>query len=278
MSVGRSAVLAQLSPVPGDVGANVARLIEIVGGQRGAQLVVFPELFIGGYLLDRVERIALDAAGPELARVREAAATARTAVIVGFAERVRGGIANSAACIDAQGRIAAIYRKVFLFGAEAQAFVRGDRFVVADLDGEHVAPLICFDVEFPEAARAVTRAGARLLVTVSANMEPYYGDHELHSRARALENRLQHLYVNRVGSESGFDFVGGTRSVGPTGAKLLEGGRDEQVLTAELVEVAGFDEHVDYPRFLDALPTVAVELAEPSQSQRQEVDLVAGDG
>jgi predicted amidohydrolase len=38
-----------------------------------------------------------------------------------------------------------------------------------------------------------------MLVTISANMEPFGPDHDTAARARALENGLPHLYVNLVG-------------------------------------------------------------------------------
>lgn len=273
----RTALLAQLEPAPRDIGTNLTRAVKVVSEHPEADLVVFPELFLSGYELEDVGRLALDPAGAELTRLREVAAESATAVVIGFPERVAGGVANSAACIDAEGRLAGLYRKVFLFGQEAKAFVPGERFVVVELDRERVAPLICFDVEFPEAARAVAQAGARLLITIAANMKPYFEDHELHSRARALENRLQHLYVNRVGSESGFDFVGGSRSVGPTGAIVAEAGEGEEVLPAKVVEITGFDNQVDYPRFLGALPTVDVDLAGAQGQKHREADVVAGD-
>ena len=74
-------------------------------------------------------------------------------------------------------------------------------------------------------------------------MAPYYADHILATRARALDNRLPHLYVNRVGLESGHRFVGGSRAVGPDGAVLIEAS-DEHV---ELLVVAvGHPERPDH--------------------------------
>lgn len=250
----RTSLLAQLFPTPRDPAANAARAAEIVLVHQDLDLVVFPELFLSGYALEGIAALATEPSGPELGRVRDAAAQAHTAVLIGFAEPVAGGVSNSAACIDSQGSLVGIYRKLFLFGAEADAFVPGEQILVANLDGEWVAPLICFDVEFPEAARSAAMAGAQLLVTISANMEPYLHDHELHSRARALENRLPHLYANRVGAESGFDFVGGSRSIAPTGEALAEAGAGEELLLAPIAEVAGFDEQVDYLRFVQTIP------------------------
>ena len=120
-----------------------------------------------------------------------------------------------------------------------------------------VAPLVCFDIEFPEPARAVAVAGAELLVTVSANMEPYEGEHELATRARALDNRLPHVYVNAVGELGGNRFVGGSRSVGAGCEVLAQAGAAEELLVAEVGRAAAASD-VDYLRRLPAEVRVVV--------------------
>ncbi|HST43461.1 MAG TPA: nitrilase-related carbon-nitrogen hydrolase, partial [Conexibacter sp.] len=136
--------------------------------------------------------------------------------------------------------------KTHLFGAEAEAFAAGDELLVVELAGRRVAPLVCFDVEFPEPARALARAGAELLATLSANMEPYGPDHALAARARALDNRLPHVYVNRVGGEGGHRFVGGSAAIGADGAALAELGEGVATATAELPLGVADDPLVNY--------------------------------
>lgn len=242
-------VLGQLTPVPADPEANADRAVEVLRAHPGADLAVFPELFLSGYALDAIDALAGPVDGPALSRVAAAAGEAGTAVVIGFAERTAGGgVANSVACLDSDGRPRAVYRKTHLFGpGEEAAFVAGERLVVADLAGHAVAPLICFDMEFPEPARALARAGAELLVTASANMEPYAYEHELASRARAMDNRRPHVYVNRTGREHGFEFLGASRAVDADGQIIVEAGAGEEVLEAEVALGAGpRDAAVDY--------------------------------
>ena len=204
-------LLAQMTPEPGDVAANEAALAAALEESAGIDLAVFPELFLEGYDPAFCREAARPAA-EALAPVSRAAARAGTAVAVGFAERLGPGeAANSVGLVDADGEIAAVYRKTQLSGPiERESFTPGREYAVARLAGRAVAPLNCFDVEFPEPARAVARAGAELLVTVSANMAPYAAEQRLAVRARALENRLPHVYVNRSGAEGGNRFVGGS--------------------------------------------------------------------
>lgn len=218
------ALLAQLEPVPGDVDANAAAVAAALAEHPDAELAVFPELFLTGYDPDRAAALALTPDEAPLPTVRAVARRHGTAVLLGFAERTEdGGVANSVACIDADGRWAGTYRKTHLFGAPERAvFTPGDTLRVVELAGRRIAPLICYDVEFPEPARAVARAGAELLVTIAANMTPYAPDHALAARARALDNRLPHFYVNRVGDESGLSFVGGSAAIAPDGSVVAE--------------------------------------------------------
>jgi predicted amidohydrolase len=252
------AVLAQMSPVagaPGENGRAATRVIAAAGGD----LVAFPELFLSGYRLDDLDAVACAVDGPELGSIGAAAAAARRAVAIGFVERRAGGFANSVACFDARGDLVGVYRKVMLFGKEAAAFTAGSDLVVVEIAGRAVAPLICFDVEVPELARAAARGGADLLITVSANMDPFGREHLIHSTARALENRLPHLYVNRVGSESGFDFVGGSRAIGPDGTVTAEAGdRETCLLGVEAEAVRPVDGRVDYLQILDSTPLPGV--------------------
>jgi predicted amidohydrolase len=260
------ALLAQLAPAPRDPDANAARVARALRERPEADIAVFPELFLGGYTLRRLGELAIAADAAPLTAIADAAAAVRTAVVVGFAERLPdGGFANSAACFDAGGALAGVYRKTHLFGAEAEAFTAGDEQLLVPLAGALVAPLICFDIEFPEPARAVARAGAELLVTPSANMAPYWADHELASRARALDNRLAHLYANRVGSESGHRFVGGSRAVGPDGAVLIEGSEEhEELLVVAVGQPESPDHAVDYLRHVRGeLPVRAVTPVSP---------------
>jgi predicted amidohydrolase len=241
------ALLAQLESA-GTPDANAGRAAEIIRSRGAtADLVAFPELYLTGYDLGRVASIAIAIESAPLAAIREAAVDAATAVAVGFAERRGDAIANTAALIDDDGVIVACYRKTHLFGDEKDAFEPGDELIVAELGGTRIGTMICFDMEFPETARELARGGAELLLTISANMEPFYGDQLIASQARALDNRLPHLYVNRCGSEAGLRFVGGSRALGPDGTVAVEATRDgESLLDTEVNGPRIDDDRVDY--------------------------------
>ncbi len=245
--------LAQLTPRPRDVRANLDRALELLARNAEADLLVLPELFLGGYELADVETVAVALDGPEIESVRTAAAAAGTAVVIGAAEQTGDGVANSAICIDGSGDLAGVYRKAHLFGAERDAYVAGDELVVVGLAGRTVGPMICFDMEFPEVARTLALRGADLLVTISANSPPFELDHDVFARARALENGVPHVYVNRVGEQDGLPFCGGSLALDPEGRTVAEAGPDvERVLSVEVGAARRRDPRTRYLELLRA--------------------------
>jgi predicted amidohydrolase len=243
--------LAQLAPRPRDVRANLARACELIAASTPSDLVVLPELFLPGYELEDVEPLAVELGGPELRELREAARAARAGAVVGLAERLDGGVANSAVCIDAGGEVAGVYRKAHPFGAERETYLAGEELVTAELGGRVLGLMICFDMEFPEVARTLADRGADMLVTISANSPPFELDHDVFARARALENGLPHVYVNRVGEEDGLPFSGGSLALDPDGRVLAAAGPgEERVVTAEIGRPGRRDPRTRYRELL----------------------------
>ncbi|ROO25756.1 nitrilase-related carbon-nitrogen hydrolase [Salinisphaera orenii] len=239
--------LAQLKPALRDPQANVARMQAVIAAHPAADLVVFPELFWGGYTTTDLEALVCDVHGELFAALAERAAHHRTAVLFGAAEAVDGGFANAAFFIDRDGRPGGVYRKAQLFGDESAGFVPGDALRLVSVGGHRLGVMICFDVEFPEVARALARAGADALVTISANMTPFGFDHHLFATARAVENGLPHVYVNQVGEGERFTFTGGSMAVSVDGELSAEaGGQAEGVTVARLAPAVPSRVRPDY--------------------------------
>ena len=228
-------VLAQLNPALRNPSSNLETMHEIVAEHSYADLVVFPELFLSSYTVETPEELAIDLDGPETANIGHTAQDNSTAIVFGAPERVPGGCANSALCIDQCGKVVGSYRKTHLFGDETKAFIAGDELMIFNINDVQVGIMICFDVEFPEVARTLAQSGAELLVTISANMDPFGRDHKIFCTARALENGIPHLYVNQVGSGETFNFAGGTMVVSSDGNYLTRASvTDERVVSCRL--------------------------------------------
>ena len=198
----------------------------------GGDLIVFPELYLSGYVL--TARGACRRPEVRTAKHSEDSAGEPTVVRRG---RGRAGWRTRPFCVDERGTIAAVYRKVQLYkGGESEAFVAGDELLVVELRRIRIGLMICFDVEFPEVARALARGGADLFVTISANMEPFGNDHAVFCSARAIENGLPHVYVNQVGPAGTLNFVGGSTVVSADGeVRAQASSSEEEIPTVSLL-------------------------------------------
>ncbi|WP_367324595.1 carbon-nitrogen hydrolase family protein [Streptomyces sp. HUAS ZL42] len=235
--------LLQSSGRPGSVVENLKVLDEAAGraGAAGAGLLVAPEMFLTGYAIgDDIARLAEPADGDSADAVAEIAGRHGLAVAYGYPERSAGVVYNSAQLVSADGARLANYRKTHLFGSfERDHFTPGEQPVVqAELEGLRVGIMICYDVEFPENVRAHALAGTDLLVVPTAQMHPFQFVAESVVPVRAFENQMYVAYVNRVGQEGEFEFVGLSTLAGPDGVARTRAGRGEELVLADADPVA----------------------------------------
>ncbi|MFF9627229.1 carbon-nitrogen hydrolase family protein [Streptomyces griseosporeus] len=230
--------LLQSSGRPGSTAENLKVLDDAAGraAAAGARLLVAPEMFLTGYAIgDDIARLAEPADGDAADAVAEIAGRHGLAVAYGYPERDGETVFNSAQLISADGTRLANYRKTHLFGCfERDHFTPGEQPVVqAELDGLTVGIMICYDVEFPENVRAHALAGTDLLLVPTAQMHPFHFVAESLVPVRAWENQMYVAYVNRVGPEGEFEFVGLSTLAGPDGTARARAGRTEQLVFAD---------------------------------------------
>ncbi|MFF0205403.1 carbon-nitrogen hydrolase family protein [Streptomyces sp. NPDC005017] len=245
--------LLQSSGRPGSTVENLKVLDEAAGraAAAGAGLLVTAEMFLTGYAIgDDIARLAEPADGEAADAVAETAARHGLAVAYGYPERDGDTVYNAVQLISAEGTRLANYRKTHLFGCfERDHFTPGDTPVVqAELNGLTVGLMICYDVEFPENVRAHALAGTDLLLVPTAQMHPFQFVAESVVPVRAFENQMYVAYVNRVGPEGEFEFVGLSTLAGPDGVARTRAGRDEQLVLADAdpVFLAGSRENNPY--------------------------------
>ncbi|MGW5863637.1 carbon-nitrogen hydrolase family protein [Streptomyces sp. NPDC055239] len=230
--------LLQSSGRPGSVAANLKALDESAAraADAGAGLLVAPELYLTGYAIgDDVPRLAEAADGASAAAIAESAVRHGVAIAYGYPERDGEQVFNSVQLIGPDGGRLANYRKTHLFGCfERESFTPGEQAVVqAELGGLRIGLMICYDVEFPENVRAHALAGTDLLLVPTAQMHPFQFVAESVVPVRAFENQMYVAYVNRVGKEGEFEFVGLSTLAGPDGVARTRAGREEQMVFAD---------------------------------------------
>ncbi|MFF3965175.1 carbon-nitrogen hydrolase family protein [Streptomyces griseorubiginosus] len=231
--------LLQSSGRPGSVEGNLKVLDEAAASAAaaGAALLAAPEMFLTGYAIgDDIARLAEEADGEGADAVAEIAVRHGLAVAYGYPERSGDTVFNSAQLISADGTRLANYRKTHLFGCfERDHFTPGEQPVAqAELGGLRVGLMICYDVEFPENVRAHALAGTDLLLVPTAQMHPFQFVAESLVPVRAWENQMYVAYVNRVGQEGEFDFVGLSVLAGPDGVARARAGRGADLVLADV--------------------------------------------
>lgn len=175
--------------------------------QAGADVVLFPELWQIGYAtapgdpdgLTGWQAQATDEHGAFVMHFRELARRLGVAVVITYLEQGDAAPHNTAALIDRTGEVVLTYAKVHTcdFGMEA-ATAPGDRFGVATLStasGDvQVGLMICYDREFPEAARALMLDGAEVVLVPNACPLPEPLLRQF--RTRAMENMVGMAMAN----------------------------------------------------------------------------------
>ncbi|WP_280376450.1 carbon-nitrogen hydrolase family protein [Pseudomonas sp. BN515] len=221
--------LVQLAGRDGDTAYNLARTLDAIAQcAPGTDIVVFPEAQITGFLnRQNIAERAEPLDGPSVRAIHAAARERDLAVVVGLIENDGGRFYNTTVLITPEG-VALSYRKTHLWVGEPEVVLPGDRFATVEWRGVRVGLLICYDTEFPETSRAVAALGAQIILITDGNMEPYGHVHRTSVSARAQENQVFAVVVNRVGEgDDDTLFAGGSAVVDPFGHVLLEAGRQE---------------------------------------------------
>jgi predicted amidohydrolase len=239
--------LGQIDSSLGEVDANLTRMREVIdeASAQGADLIVFPELATHGYWLGEIPAtLSLSATDPRLL----ALAGGRADVVAGFHEDA--GVRNyNAAAYLSGGRLVHVHRKLYLptyLGWEERKHSSpGQSLRVFDAPGARAAVLICNDAWQPALPWLAAQDGAELLL-VPANSAPDLSPAALDTidywqqllRFIARMQQCWVVFVNRVGTERGTRFWGGSRVLDPTGEVVAEAGLWEPALVTVDIDLA----------------------------------------
>lgn len=233
--------LLQMDVKAGDPDANYRRLRELLDIALSSpvkpDLLVFPELWNTGYALDRIDGLADPAGERTKALIGDYCKRFGVMAAAGsVAEKTPEGVRNTVYIFDREGRVTADYSKIHLFRLmdEEKALIPGDRPGLVELEGIRAGVMICYDIRFPELARTLALAGARLLIVPAEWPKPRLRHWRTLLQARAIENQMFVAACNRVGCSGGTEFFGHSMVIDPWGEVLAEAGEEETVLTAEV--------------------------------------------
>jgi NAD+ synthase len=211
--------LAQLNPIVGDVSGNAekVRAARKRAASDGADLIIFPEMFIAGYppedlVLKPAFQVACRA---EIEKLARETADGGPAMILGTPWVEEGKLHNAVTLLDG-GFIAALRFKVDLpnYGVfdEKRVFTPGPMPGPVNFRGVRLGVPICEDIWREDVVECLAETGAEILLV--PNGSPYWGDKdEIRLNiavARVTEHNLPLIYLNQVGGQDELVFDGGS--------------------------------------------------------------------
>jgi len=240
-----------------DVEANLKKTASLIrqAARKGAEIVCLQELFAYRYFAqvqdDRFFDIAETVPGRLSEFLSQCAATNRVSLVGGsiYEKGDDGKFYNTSLVFDSGGKITGKYRKMHIPHDpnyyEQHYFSPGDLgYVQVNMGKIVVAPLICYDQWYPEAARVNAIQGAQIIFYPTAigwfkelrRDEPFSARRWEHAmRAHASLNGIFVAAVNRVGREGDLRFWGGSFVADPFGEVVARASHSrEQVLVASL--------------------------------------------
>ena len=241
-----AAAAVQLDLAREDPTGNLERALKGLeeAASRGVRLAVLPEMWPTSFEPSAGEE-ALEWSSRAIEAVAEA--SRRLGLVVCGSAYGRGptpaGLPFNRAHVIDRGEVVASHDKVHLFSptAEALAFTAGELPPpVVETSIGRVAPLICYDLRFPELVRAAFRGGAEILA-VSAQWPATRASHWRGlAVGRAVEGQWYVVAANRTGRDVvgrkglELDFPGNSLLVSPHGEVLAEGGAGDLFVSADL--------------------------------------------
>lgn len=261
----------------GDVERNLQRIGDAINeaAGQGAELIVFPECASTGYCFDSLEEaipFAEPVPGPSVDRIRELCRERNVYAVFGLLEQNDGDVFNAAVCVGGEGLIGS-YRKVHLPHLGVDHFTTpGNRpFSVQTAGNLRIGMNICYDASFPEASRSLALDGADIIV-LPTNWPPgaeQTADYVIN--ARASENKVFFIAVNRVGREREIDFIGKSKVCDVLGNTLAQADhRQETIIYADIDPSQARTKHIDrvpgkhsIDRFADRRPEMYGRLTDP---------------
>ncbi|MFA7496828.1 MAG: carbon-nitrogen hydrolase family protein [Acidithiobacillus sp.] len=235
----------QCSPGEPDVTKNINKMRNVVriAKSNNLDILIFPEMYLTGYVLgsNLTHSLAEAYDGNSAQAISRIALENGLTIVYGYPESDGSGHCyNAVNCIGARGDILITYRKVNLFGnVDREQFSAGHHLSpLINIKGFAISFAICYDIEFPEVARALTLAGAELIIVPTANMTPYESVSERLVPARAQENTVYVAYANYIGHDSLFNYFGKSCICDPLGNDVSRLQNEEHLMYADLFKEA----------------------------------------
>jgi N-carbamoylputrescine amidase len=263
--------LIQMSCVA-DKKVNTANAISKIreSAAKGAQIVCLQELFASLYFCNEVDYdnflLAENIPGESTEVLSKLSKELNIVIIASlFEKRTQGIYHNTTAVLDADGSYLGKYRKMHI--PDDPGFYEKFYFTPGDLGYKvfktryaTIGILICWDQWYPEAARITSLMGAEILFYPTAigwadsqdegtNTEQYNAWQTI-QRSHAIANGVHVVSVNRVGSEAGIKFWGGSFIANPFGSVICQATYQNEEIIVQEIDLSKTDSYRTHWPFL----------------------------
>lgn len=248
--------LVQINSIWEDRPANHAKARELIAKARPqpGSLIILPETFATGFSMN-LAVTAEPENGPTEQFLREMAAQYQSCVIGGVVTQTGDGRGmNQALALAPDGSVLARYTKNYPFsmGGEGQVHRAGTEVCLFEWQGLRIAPLICYDLRFPELARTAVRARAEVLIYIAAWPVKRIQHWITLLQARSIENLAYVIGVNRCGTDPEFTYTGRSLVVDPHGLIIADAAEQERVISTQIDPAIVRDWRGQFPALRDA--------------------------
>lgn len=238
-----------------DKPANFHRVRELVKHAEPAPggLIVLPEMFATGFSRD-LQVTAESADGPTTEFARQLAAETHCAVMAGLVLKQESRAHNVSLTIAPNGSTLCHYEKrhPFTLGGEHTAHAAGGETKTFEWQGVRIAPLVCYDLRFPEVTRDAARQGVDLFVCIASWPVKRVQHWITLLQARAIENLAWVAGINRTGTDPDFTYPGRSLVVDPHGVIIADASDREQVLSTTIDTEVSTSWRQQFPALRDA--------------------------
>lgn len=222
----------------GKVEENFRRAEQLIreAAEKGAEIVILPEMWNTGYALDQLDELADEGGARTKDFLKNLAGDLGVHIIGGsVATKQNGKFYNTMYIVNRDGELVSEYSKAHLFRLmdEEKYLEAGSSMNRFDLGDLPAAAVICYDIRFPEWLRAHALAGAKVLFVSAQWPTPRIDHWKILLQARAIENQCFVIAVNRI-SRNPENFNGQSMVIEPWGEVLWVGAEDEELAVVDV--------------------------------------------
>lgn len=245
-------IINQIKIIDYEISINTKEIINSINVNKDCNdFMVFPELSLTGFPTNNNINDLSKESATYFQEILSATKNTEATIIIGHIEKHNNDFYNSCFFIK-NSEIIHIHRKSKLWLDDIGIFASGQEHSIIDIDGVNYGAQICFELEFPEGSRALSKQGAEIIFMPNGNMHPYGNVHYVLTQARAIENQCFVITCNRVGAGHGGEFVGESLVVSPTGEIITKLSSNQEIttITIDLNEIKKSRHNYNYINLL----------------------------